>query len=53
MSNTSSYAAGKTSNVAERVRKVLIFMSTVNFDLTGFLDALSWGDPSCFNDPKI
>ena len=28
-------------------------MSTVNLDLTGFLDALSWGDCSCFNDPKI
>ena len=28
-------------------------MSTVNLDLTGFLDALSWGDHSCFNDPKI
>jgi hypothetical protein len=43
----------ETSNVAERVRKVLDFMSTVNLDLTGFLDALSWGDPSCFNEPKI
>ena len=45
--------ADETDNVAERVWKVLEFMSTVNLDLTGFLDALSWGDPSCFNDPKI
>ena len=46
-------SAVETSNVADRVRKVLDFMSTVNLDLTGFLDALSWGDRSCFNDPKI
>jgi hypothetical protein len=43
----------ETSNVADRVRKILDFMSTVNLDLTGFLDALSWGDTGCFNDPKI
>ena len=53
MSNTSDHTTGESSDVAERVRKVLDFMSTVNFDLTGFLDALSWGDSSCFNDPKI
>ena len=46
-------SAAETSNVADRVRKVIDFMSTVNLDLTGFLDALSWGDRSCFNDPKI
>jgi hypothetical protein len=45
--------AAEISDVAERVRKVLDFMSTVDLDLTGFLDALSWGDISCFNDPKI
>ena len=51
-SGTSS--ATETSNdIANRVRKVLGFMSTVNLDLTGFLDALSWGDTGCFNDPKI
>jgi hypothetical protein len=32
------------SNVADRVWKVLDFMSTANIDLTGFLDALSWGE---------
>ena len=53
MSNTSDHTASEFSDVAERVHKVLDFMSTVNFDLTGFLDALSWGDSSCFNDPKI
>ena len=40
MSNTTGYATGESSDVAERVRKVLEFMSTVNFDLTGFLDVL-------------
>ena len=51
--NMSTGSATDTSNVADRVRKVLDFMSTVNLDLTGFLDALSWGDIDCFNDPKI
>ena len=51
--NMSTGSATETSNVADRVRKVLDFMSTVNLDLTGFLDALSWGDIDCFNDPKI
>ena len=41
------------ASVADRVRTILDFMSTVNLDLTGFLDALSWGDTGCFNDPKI
>ena len=53
MSNTSDHTSSKSSDVAERVCKILDFMSTVNFDLTGFLNALSWGDSSCFNDPKI
>ena len=48
MSNTSDHTTGESSDVAERVRKVLDFMSTVNFDLTGFLDALSWSDPREF-----
>ena len=52
MSNTSDHTASESSDVAERVCKVLDFMSTVNFDLTVFLDALSWGYSSCFNDPK-
>ena len=51
MSNGS--ASVETSNIADRVQNVLEFMSTVNLDLTSFLDALSWGDPSCFNDSKI
>jgi hypothetical protein len=37
-------SAAETSNVADRAQKFLDFMSTVNLDLTGFLDALSWGD---------
>src|ERR1700678_1697761 len=41
------------SDVAERVCKVLEFMSTVNFSLATFMHALSWGDGNCFNDPKI
>ena len=55
MSNTSDHTASESSDVAERVCKTLDFMSTVKFDLIGFLDALSWGDSSCFNlnDPKI
>ena len=37
-------ATSSTSNVAERVWEALDFMSTMDMDLTGFLDALNWGD---------
>ena len=53
MSSSTSSATETSNDVVDRVQKVLEFMSAMNLDLTGFLDALSWGDTSCFNDPKI
>ena len=53
MSSSTSSATETSNDVVDRVQKVLEFMSTMNLDLTGFLDALSWGYTSCFNDPKI
>ena len=51
--NMPNHSTAEISNVANRVQKVLDCMSAVDLDLTGFLDALSWGDLSCFNNPKI
>ena len=43
MSNTSDHSASESSDIAERVHRVSDFMSTVNFDLTGFFGCFELG----------
>jgi hypothetical protein len=40
-------------NIHIKVKQVLNYMDSIHIDLPIFMDALSWGDPGCIQDPTI